>query len=384
MRRPSLRWLAVVVAILLATAWTEGRAQQPSPERHEDREAELERIRGEIARLQASLSRIQVRERSLASVYEQTNLELQLQETKVAEARAARELAQARVEAIEGRVVALEATLDRVRSDLHGRLVTLYRLGRAGYLRLLLSIDREADLLDAMRQIRYLARRDGELLDRYVDARARLELERETLAEQQARVMAWYRQEEARRERLAELEAQQQRQLASVRRERRDLEEEATELEARERKLANFLSLLYGRATAQVAGTPMQDFRGVLEWPVSGRVTAGFGPRRDARYRTLVPHNGVELETRPGTSVRVVYPGEVLFAAPFKGYGPTVIVHHPGRVFSLYAGLDRTRVAVGDVLSLGQAVGSAADSLYFEIRVENHPQDPLLWLRKPS
>jgi len=56
-------------------------------------------------------------------------------------------------------------------------------------------------------------------------------------------------------------------------------------------------------------------------------------------------------------------------------------VQHPGRVFTLYAGLGTMRVAKEDMVSLGDAVGLAADKLYFEIRVENHPEDPLTWLR---
>jgi septal ring factor EnvC (AmiA/AmiB activator) len=34
------------------------------------------------------------------------------------------------------------------------------------------------------------------------------------------------------------------------------------------------------------------------------------------------------------------------------------------------------------VLSLGQVVGAAADSLYFEIRIDNKPEDPRLWMRE--
>ena len=110
-------------------------------------------------------------------------------------------------------------------------------------------------------------------------------------------------------------------------------------------------------------------------------MTSGFGSILDPRYRTKVPHTGVDLAVAPGTEVKAVFPGRVLFAAPFQGYGNTVIVQHPGRVFTLYAGLGTMRVAKEDMVSLGDAVGLAADKLYFEIRVENHPEDPLTWLR---
>jgi len=155
----------------------------------------------------------------------------------------------------------------------------------------------------------------------------------------------------------------------------------ATDLEERARKLANFLDVLYGRSPGTLEGTPMQQFRGVLDWPVEGKVTAGFGSLLDPRYKTRVPHSGVDLAPTPGAEVRVVFPGKVLFAAPFQGYGNTVIVQHPGRVFTLYAGLATMRAGREDMLSLGDAVGLASDKLYFEIRVENRPEDPLNWLR---
>jgi septal ring factor EnvC (AmiA/AmiB activator) len=110
-------------------------------------------------------------------------------------------------------------------------------------------------------------------------------------------------------------------------------------------------------------------------------VAIPFGPRLDPRYRTKVPHNGVTLQTQPGAQVKAVFPGKVAFAAPFQGFGQTVIVQHAGRAFTLYAGLGQPETRQGAVLSLGQVLGVAGEQLYFEIRIENRPQDPLLWLR---
>ena len=119
------------------------------------------------------------------------------------------------------------------------------------------------------------------------------------------------------------------------------------------------------------------EFRGVLDWPVSGRVVQGFGMRLDPQYKTRVPHNGLDLNTRAQTTVQAIFPGKILFAAPFQGYGLTVVIHHPGRVFTLYAGLEGLRVRQGDMVSLGQALGPSTGKLYFEIREENQPVDPL-------
>ena len=76
-------------------------------------------------------------------------------------------------------------------------------------------------------------------------------------------------------------------------------------------------------------------------------MTVGFGPRLDPRYGTRVPHDGVDIATVPGEPVRLVYPGRVVYAADFEGYGPTVVVQHAGRAFTLYAG----GVIVGETLA---------------------------------
>ena len=130
-----------------------------------------------------------------------------------------------------------------------------------------------------------------------------------------------------------------------------------------------------------MSGRSILDFQGVLDWPAAGEVATPFGPRLDPRYGTRVPHNGIEIATEPGQPAMAVFSGKVMYAAPLQGYGPTVVVLHPGRVFTLYAGLDQMRVAPEDVVSLGAMLGSSSDRLYFEIRVDNRPQDPLEWLR---
>lgn len=373
-RAPVLPLVATLVAALVCPLFG-----QPAPS---PRERDLTAIRSEIARLEDELRAARARERSLAERLEAAELDLALQERRVAEAAAARELAQERVDAAETAVARLGDELDAARTSLRRRLTGLYRLGREGPLRLLLAAEPGADLSAAVRLLRFLVRRDALAVDRYVEVRDRLEAERRLLEEERAEVERWLAEAEARRRELAAARSRQDRLLARARAERRELSERARSLIDKERKLSNLLDFLYGRAGTPLAGRPIQEFRGVLDWPVPGEVTVPFGPRTDPRYRTAVPHNGVEIAPEEGApAVRAVYPGKVLYAAPFQGYGPTVVVHHAGRVFTLYAGLGALRVGQGDVLELGDPVGTAEGPLYFEIRRENRPEDPLNWLR---
>ena len=331
--------------------------------------------------LQSRLNRVSQEEQGLRGEVERTVVALALQEKRVEEARTARLLAEDSLEAVGAEVATLEDSLEKLRAELKQSLADLYRMGQQGYVRLFLSIRSTDDLLPGIRQMRFFVRRDSELLNAYLETHTELAFQQEQASEHRAEVEDWLGRESTRLDELGRLEKRQKILLARLERERQSLTVQTAELSDKERKLSNFLDFLYGRTPTPLSGAPVQNFKGVLDWPIKARIERGFGPRLDPVYGTRVPHNGLDLATAAGAEVRVVYPGKVLFAAPFQGYGLTAVVHHPGRVFSLYAGLEALKVGAGDVLSLGQVIGIATDSLYFEIREENRPVDPAQWLR---
>jgi septal ring factor EnvC (AmiA/AmiB activator) len=229
--------------------------------------------------------------------------------------------------------------------------------------------------------MRFLIRRDARLVDRYREQRASLAAERSRLAFQREEAVRWATEERAREQDLIAAKGREAALLAQASENRRGLAARAEELLAKERRLAALMGSLMPGAGEGGAGPPLSDYRGLLDWPLRGTVSERFGTRLDPRYGTRIPYNGIEISGPPGTEVAAVFPGKVLFAAPLEGYGPTVVVLHAGRAFTLYAGLERLLVSSEDVLSLGQPVGISAGRLYFEIRLESRAQDPLDWLR---
>ncbi len=122
-----------------------------------------------------------------------------------------------------------------------------------------------------------------------------------------------------------------------------------------------------------------------LEWPAVGPLRHRFGQSAAAAGSST---NGIEITTVVGTPVRVVHEGTVAFADTFAGYGKLVIVDHGAQAFSLYGHLLDISAARGARLSQGDPVGTAGfallgiPGLYFELRVDGQPVDPLQWLRK--
>src|SRR5688572_19853178 len=145
------------------------------------RETELDALRGEIARLERDLEAARASSRTLNERLHATALDLTVQENKVREARLALELSTERIAAGERSVADLETRLDRLRESLRVHLVALYSVGRQRLLRLVLAMQPSTDAPAAIRQLRFLARRDALAAEEFRVTIDRLAQEREAL-----------------------------------------------------------------------------------------------------------------------------------------------------------------------------------------------------------
>ncbi len=142
-------------------------------------------------------------------------------------------------------------------------------------------------------------------------------------------------------------------------------------------------------APASPTALPLTPFRGELDWPAEGRIVAPFGRQMRSRFGTVVRKNGLEIAAAEGGRVLAIHDGTVAFADPFTGYGRLVIVDHGDQAYSLYGYLASLQVSRGATVGRGAVLGTvgrapAGDGprLYFELRVDGKPVDPVEWLRK--
>jgi len=348
-------------------------------------EQRLEKVRERRAALGQELKRLRGEEKSLLGEVEGLELELRLRTEELTEIQITLRRTRARLDATVARVRQLETSLAAARPALAAHARALYKLGDMSYLRLLLSIDRPSDFFRGYRFITTLARRDNARVAAFRSDLAALgtekaELERRTQESiaLRARLTAARRTLDAQRTRKTEL-------LTSLV-ERKELNaayvEELAQAEAR------LQELLSGLGGGEVA-VPLGAFRGSLPWPVDGRVRTGFGRRKHPRFDTYTVHNGIEIEAAPEAEVRAVHEGRVVFAERFRGYGLMVVVDHGAKHHSLYAHLAEVAVAPGQDVGAGTILGTAdpggegGPGVYFEMRYQGRPEDPLDWLRRP-
>lgn len=126
--------------------------------------------------------------------------------------------------------------------------------------------------------------------------------------------------------------------------------------------------------------------RGQLSLPVRGELAGRFGsPRSDGG----MTWKGLFLAARAGEAVKAVAAGRVVYADWLRGFGNMLIVDHGDGYMSLYGYNETLLKRVGDVIGGGDTVatvgnsgGSGDSGLYFELRHQGKPFDPLSWVRR--
>jgi len=113
-----------------------------------------------------------------------------------------------------------------------------------------------------------------------------------------------------------------------------------------------------------------------LAQPVIGDVVRRFGEPEDYGRS-----KGLSFGTSPGAQIVAPAAGEIMFAGPFKGYGQILIIDHGGGYHLLMAGIGRIQSSVGQRVVAGEPIGAMASDgtpvLYFELRRDGQPVDPL-------
>ena len=353
-------------------------------------EAQARRASERLQALQREAEELVARERSLLIDLRRLEVERDLKTETLKQIDAdltevARQLGEAST-----RIQRLEAQERAQRPALEARLAEIYKLGDGGYVRMLFSV---GDLKEVARSYRMVAAVSALDRQRALEHRRSLDaLRKERLALEQRGSDMTRLQQDARAARAdADRAALSRSRLIAQIDARRDLMAElAGELQAAQQRLQQTLGAISSgapRAASDAAALPIKPFQGDLDWPASGRLMSRFGGQGNS-VSSAAAQNGIQIGTQEGSAVRAVHDGTVAYAAPFAGYGNLVIVDHGTQTYSMYGQLGSMTVARGARIDRGQAIGTAGrvlagtPGLYFEMRVDGKPVDPLEWLKK--
>jgi septal ring factor EnvC (AmiA/AmiB activator) len=350
--------------------------------------ADLNRIRGDIARLRKRLEDVRQQTRTAQLELEASDLDLGIRSRELDLAIEMQTQLDRQRAGLETEVAQLVPRIATQKEHLAKRLVALYRLGALSYVRMLLSLEDQRDPSAALSMLSFLVSHDARMISRYQGARQQLETRQAELIERQKRLAAATKIVEERKLAVAAARTENQRLLNRLQKEESGSELQLAELEEKARRLERLVGLLSRQQSGATVTIDVSSFRGALAWPVEGKVVESFGRQRNAKFATYTMNNGLKIAAAPRAPVRSVFQGTVLFSQWFKGYGNLIILDHGNRVFSLYGNVIAPNVAPGERVGTGQTIAGVGDSedaqsayLYFEIRQDNRPEDPRQWLR---
>jgi septal ring factor EnvC (AmiA/AmiB activator) len=375
----------LLFAAFAALAFVVAAAQQPD---RAQTEALARRATERLQALQREADRLASQERTLLGELRKLEIERQLRSEEMKRVDVDVVKVEAELASISERMQALQTSERAEQPELRARLVEIYKLGQARYLRMILSTPDLKHLGQATRTVAALAKLDRDRIASHQKTLTELKSTRTSVQQRRAELVT-LRSTAAKAQAGAQRAAQARLELVRDIDRKRDLNAQlAGELQTTQQKLQAMLrEMTSGAATgpavpaaAETAALPMAPFRGDLPWPVDGQVRRRFSHGSSS--------NGIEIAAPEGAAALAVHDGVVAFAGTFVGFGNLVILDHGSQTFSLYGDLLGIIVKKGERVTHGQPVGSigptpsGTNGLYFELRVDGQPVDPLQWLKK--
>ena len=380
---------------------------------HADKQQDLRKLRERIEKLQGDLVKSEESRSEAADALKSSEKSISdVNRNLVALSREQAQISQSLAE-LSRRIAATRADAAQ-QQELFDRMIRHQNMhGNTDGLRLLLEGKDVSEVERQMHYFAYVSRMRAALIDRLKQSAASLaDLESATRLKQQELAANADEQRKARATLQAERVARQK-MFASIKADISKGRREIGRLKRDEERLGKLIDQLAkaiaknrderrndgkadntprkGEAVDNVAdgsftGRAFPTLKGKLKLPVRGELQGRFGsPREDGG----VTWKGLFIKAENGHAVHVVADGQVVYADWLRGFGNLLIVDHGGGYMSLYGNNESLLKHVGDAAQSGETVASVGSSggalqsgVYFELRHEGKPFDPMKWVGK--
>ncbi len=403
----------ILLSFLIFT--TPGVCAAPSAHNSDSAKQELQQLRGRIEAVQKQLAGAEASRNEATDVLRESERAISEANRELAELDQSSRAVSQRTDTLRGESRKATETLDGQHKEF-ARLLHVQHVQQGGQspdaLRLLLSGENPNDITRDLHYLSYVSRAQGGAIRGMRESVAKLKSLADEAAVKAAELAAIGAAQLNQRQRL---ESEKRKRAEVVTRLSRDIRRQRQEIGALQRNETRLTTLIeqLARVIARPAPTPrdkaappgvrserklrnerlpepttitqaFSQLRGRLALPVRGELAGRFGsPRSDGG----LTWKGLFLAAKPGESVKAVAAGRVVYADWLRGFGNLMIVDHGEGYMSLYGYNETLLKQVGDeihggdtVATVGNSGGGEDSGLYFELRHQGKPFDPLSWV----
>ncbi|MEW5691681.1 MAG: peptidoglycan DD-metalloendopeptidase family protein [Candidatus Hydrogenedentota bacterium] len=267
------------------------------------------------------------------------------------------------------------------------RVVALYKLGKYGYVDILLSSE---DILDFESRIKYLmliSEADAKLIQNIIIARDKKEetkiLQKQNFDKLKIEFSKKIDCENKMKSKTNELKTivnnlKDNKKLLEIR--NREIQESLDNLNKTIENLLKKRKLLEEEELA--LKREFDAKRGNLIWPCDRNKIIGY------QFNPYENSKGIKITIPEGCNVYAVSPGKVVYADWMKGFGRLILIDHGGGYYTLYGHLSSIDIEVDKEVKTKDVIGKTGQTgsdegpvLYFEIKYTNKSVEVKKWLK---
>jgi septal ring factor EnvC (AmiA/AmiB activator) len=397
--RVAARRAGLFAALALGMALLAPSAQANTPE-------ELKALRARIDTLKKEIEKIESDRAEAADALRESEVAISEANRALRELAGEKDAAQDRLSDLGRRSKAVGQSANERSARLARLIHDEYVQHQRGYVQMLFSGENPAAAAREIHYASYVSRAQARLIDALRSDFAELQRLAKEARERTVELAEIETRQKAEREQLARESQAKKKVLSRLSTQIRSQRKEVSTLERNEKRLTDLIERLarlvpQRRAPAEkprrpgeaVEAVPEAGFsgafatlRGKLRLPSRGELANRFGSPRPEGGTTW---KGLFIRAAVGEEVRAVAPGRVVFADWLRGFGNLLIVDHGSEYLSIYGNNETVYRQVGDTVASGDAIAKVGNSggnpetgLYFELRHQGRPFDPLSWVRR--
>jgi septal ring factor EnvC (AmiA/AmiB activator) len=375
--------------------------------------AELEKIKSEITRLEKELASKKNVETDNIQLLDKINHQSHLLNEAIKRIVEEEKALEKKIKKLNLQITELQKEITELQKEYASYVQWLYKNGQESKWSLLLKADSFNQAVVRYKYFNYITDKNEARVTRLREQKEKLERLTSDLRLQIKEKKKLETEKEKESEKLKLRREEKNKLLAELVKDRKNIEKEIDEKRKyeieiksiivnliekereRERKLreAKFKNNSVQPYIPKINYTKFQNFaelKGKLNWPVlKGKIVRKFGENKNKKLKTITLNYGVDIKTVSEGKVFAVAEGVVSIIDWIPGFGSIIIVTHKGNFRTVYGHIDNIEVNEGDVIKAGTVLGTVNKSLegnlvHFEIWDERNYKNPEKWLAKKS
>lgn len=283
----------------------------------------------------------------------------------------------------------LQTSLANQKNFLALRLRSWYKSGPLRFWRVIFGSDSFMELSQKIAYLRVVAEEDSQLIQNFAGKIKKKRIKQEKIHHYQQEV------EELRKEIIEQetewIKKKEEKELylGILQNKGERFHLISQELHDQRAEIQKLLTKLQKNQVQQSLSFDFASKKGQLFWPIQGLSYSFAGNKSGEGGIKVLPRNkGIVIQAPEGQEIYSIYEGKVLYADWCIGYGKLLIVDHGEGYCSIYAHISELLINSQDIVKEGQLIALVGDTgavrepqLYFEIRFNGKPFEPLAWLQ---